>query len=41
MDGLAILSDRPEAAHLALFMLSETGQAIIAQGGLLPVVAER
>ena len=39
--GLAVLSDRPEAAHLALFMLSEKGQAIIAQGGLLPVVAER
>jgi molybdate transport system substrate-binding protein len=39
--GLAILSDRPEAAHLALFILSEKGQAIIAQGGLLPVVAER
>ncbi len=39
--GLAVLSARPEAAHLALFMLSERGQAILAQGGLLPVVAER
>ena len=39
--GLAILSDRPEAARLALFMLSERGQAILARGGLLPVVAER
>jgi ABC-type molybdate transport system substrate-binding protein len=36
--GLAILSDRPEAARLALFMLSDAGQAIIARSGLLPVV---
>jgi molybdate transport system substrate-binding protein len=39
--GLAVLSDRPEALRLALFMLSEAGQAILVQGGLLPVVAER
>ena len=36
--GLAILSDRPEAARLALFMLSEQGQAILARGGLLPLL---
>lgn len=36
--GLAILSDRPEAARLALFMLSETGQKILSDGGLLPVL---
>ncbi len=39
--GLAILSDRPEAARLALFMLSEQGQAILAHGGLLPLVPTR
>ncbi len=39
--GLAILSDRPEAAQLALFMLSAPGQAILARGGLLPLVEER
>ncbi len=37
--GLAILSDRPEAARLALFMLSERGQAILARGGLLPLLS--
>ena len=36
--GLAILSDRPEAARLALFMLSQRGQAMLAKGGLRPVV---
>ena len=39
--GLAVLSDRPEAARLALFMLSERGQAILARGGLLPLVPGR
>jgi molybdate transport system substrate-binding protein len=39
--GLAVLSDRPEAARLALFMLSERGQAILAQAGLLPLVPSR
>ncbi len=29
---------RPEAARLALFMLSERGQAILARGGLLPLL---
>ena len=39
--GLAILSERPEAARLALFMVSGLGQAIIAHAGLLPVVPDR
>jgi ABC-type molybdate transport system substrate-binding protein len=39
--GLAVMSDRPEAAKLALFMLSETGQAILTAGGLLPIVPAR
>jgi ABC-type molybdate transport system substrate-binding protein len=37
--GLAVMSERPEAARLALFMLSETGQAILKAGGLLPIVS--
>ena len=39
--GLAVLSGRAEAAQLALFMVSERGQAILAQGGPLPLVAGR
>ncbi len=39
--GLALLSDRPEAARLALFMLSEAGQKIIVDGGLLPLIDAR
>ena len=39
--GLVVLSDRPEAAKLALFMVSERGQAILAKGGLLPLVPAR
>lgn len=39
--GLAILSERPEAARLALFMLSEAGQKILSDGGLLPVIDSR
>ena len=39
--GLAVLPNRPEAARLALFMLSDRGQAILAQGGLLPVAPGR
>jgi ABC-type molybdate transport system substrate-binding protein len=35
--GLALLSRRPEAARLALFILSETGQAILAAHGFLPL----
>lgn len=39
--GLAVLSYRPDASRLALFMLSDRGQAIIAKGGLLPVIEPR
>jgi hypothetical protein len=35
---LAVLSDRPEAERLALFMVSEHGQAILSHNGLLPLV---
>jgi molybdate transport system substrate-binding protein len=35
--GLAVLSERPAALRLALFLLSEKGQAIIARAGLLPI----
>jgi ABC-type molybdate transport system substrate-binding protein len=35
--GLAVLSDKPAALRLALFLLSEKGQAIIARKGLLPI----
>jgi len=36
--GMAVLSDKPGAMRLALFLLSEKGQAIIAKAGLLPVL---
>ena len=39
--GLAILSDDATAARLALFMLSDRGQAILAEGGLLPLLPAR
>jgi len=35
--GLAVLSDKPQALRLALFLLSESGQALIAKEGLVPV----
>lgn len=35
--GLVVLSNRPEAARLALFMVSEQGQAILEKAGLLPL----
>jgi ABC-type molybdate transport system substrate-binding protein len=35
--GLAVLSDRPDALRIALFLLSEEGQALIARNGLVPV----
>jgi molybdate transport system substrate-binding protein len=35
--GLAVLSEKPAALRLALFVLSEAGQAIIARAGLLPL----
>lgn len=37
IDGLAVLSDKSAALRLALFLLSEKGQAIVAKEGLLPV----
>jgi ABC-type molybdate transport system substrate-binding protein len=36
--GVAVLSSRPQAMRVALFLLSEKGQAIIAQEGLVPLV---
>ncbi len=36
--GIAVLSTRPEVLRLALFLLSEKGQAIIGKQGLVPVV---
>ena len=37
--GMAVLGSNPDAARLALFMLSGPGQAILAKRGLLPVLA--
>ena len=39
--GLALLTDRPQAQRLALFMVSERGQAILAKAGLLPLIEKR
>jgi molybdate transport system substrate-binding protein len=36
--GVAVLSAKPQALRLALFLLSEKGQAIIAKEGLVPLV---
>ncbi|HEV2700244.1 MAG TPA: substrate-binding domain-containing protein [Steroidobacteraceae bacterium] len=36
--GIAVLSARPEVLRLALFLLSQKGQAIIAKQGLVPLV---
>ena len=38
--GLAVLSDNAAAARLALFLLSDKGQAILTENGLLPVLGE-
>jgi molybdate transport system substrate-binding protein len=35
--GVAVLSNKPQAQKLALFLLSEKGQAIIASQGLVPL----
>ena len=35
--GLIVLSDRPAAMRFALYVLSDAGQAILAQHGLIPV----
>ncbi|MGH8110535.1 MAG: substrate-binding domain-containing protein [Rhodanobacteraceae bacterium] len=37
VDGMAVLSDRPAVLRVALYLLSEAGQAIVAQNGLVPV----
>ncbi len=37
VDGMALLSNKPEALRVALFLFSEQGQAIIAQQGLVPL----
>jgi molybdate transport system substrate-binding protein len=37
--GVAVLSAKPQALRLALFLLSEKGQAIIAKEGLVPLTA--
>jgi molybdate transport system substrate-binding protein len=39
VDGLAVLSDKPAAMRLALYLLSEKGQAIVAREGLVPLAA--
>ena len=36
--GLAVLANKPAALRLALFLLSEKGQGIIARAGLVPLV---
>jgi ABC-type molybdate transport system substrate-binding protein len=37
LNGVAVLSNKPGALKLALFLLSEKGQAIIASQGLVPL----
>jgi molybdate transport system substrate-binding protein len=39
--GMAVLSARPAALRVALLLLSEDGQAILAQAGLLPLIELR
>jgi ABC-type molybdate transport system substrate-binding protein len=36
--GVAVLSNRPEALRLALYLLSQPGQAIVAKNGLVPLL---
>ncbi|HEY4030700.1 MAG TPA: extracellular solute-binding protein [Caulobacteraceae bacterium] len=36
--GVAVLNNRPETLRLALYLLSESGQAIVAKNGLVPLV---
>jgi len=38
--GAAVLSNKPQALQLALYLLSEDGQAIIARAGLVPLMQE-
>ena len=37
VDGLAVLTTKPAALRLALYLLSEKGQAIVAREGLVPI----
>ena len=37
--GMAVLSAKPEALRVALFVLSERGQAIVKDAGLIPVLS--
>lgn len=37
--GMAVLSNKPEALRLALYLLSEKGQATVAKDGLVPLLA--
>jgi ABC-type molybdate transport system substrate-binding protein len=37
--GLAVLSNRPEVLRVALLLLSEQGQALVARSGLVPLSA--
>lgn len=37
VDGMAVLSDRPAVLRVALYLLSQRGQAIVAHNGLVPV----
>jgi ABC-type molybdate transport system substrate-binding protein len=39
--GLAVLSARPAALRVALLLMSEDGQAIVKQAGLLPILEPR
>jgi molybdate transport system substrate-binding protein len=39
VDGLVVLSSKPDAMRLALLLLSEKGQAIVKEAGLLPVLS--
>ena len=38
--GIAVLSSKPAALQLALFLLSEKGQALIAKNGLVPLLEQ-
>lgn len=37
IDGVAVLSTRPQVLRLVLFLLSERGQAIVSKAGLVPI----
>ena len=35
--GMAVLSDKPQALRVALFLMSEQGQALVGKNGLVPI----